>query len=307
LKTSRFIKNIPPNFDYFDTISASAEVFMALSDLQKLFVVSTATQIWQQDLLTNAYFQGSAVGANLREMILGQQPVKPLTNPFDEAITGRLRSDSAAIRRAGKNVLEASSMVGIAASAVGTIKGVLEEMQSLAQQIKDGTLAYSVDVENQYNALRDSITPIIEGTYHNGIAVLDKSQWDTDQISADGKVHIQSLPSAVGGGGFDVVFQEMDEAGLAALDGGNLEDDPAGSLQTELDSLSTHIGDMATLEEIYSQREDGLTYQATALDSQADLLDQAVEARRQTPTLSLEEILIRLLMRDTGTLLDELS
>ncbi|UTF50617.1 hypothetical protein NLA06_01655 [Desulfomicrobium sp. ZS1] len=280
---------------------------MALSDLQKLFVVSTATQIWQQDLLTNAYFQGSAVGANLREMILGQQPVKPLTNPFDEAITGRLRSDSAAIRRAGKNVLEASSMVGIAASAVGTIKGVLEEMQSLAQQIKDGTLAYSVDVENQYNALRDSITPIIEGTYHNGIAVLDKSQWDTDQISADGKVHIQSLPSAVGGGGFDVVFQEMDEAGLAALDGGNLEDDPAGSLQTELDSLSTHIGDMATLEEIYSQREDGLTYQATALDSQADLLDQAVEARRQTPTLSLEEILIRLLMRDTGTLLDELS
>jgi len=280
---------------------------MALSDLQKLFVVSTATQIWQQDLLTNAYFQGSAVGANLREMILGQQPVKPLTNPFDEAITGRLRSDSAAIRRAGKNVLEASSMVGIAASAVGTIKGVLEEMQSLAQQIKDGTLAYSVDVENQYNALRDSITPIIEGTYHNGIAVLDKSQWDTDQVSADGKVHIQSLPSAVGGGGFEVDFQEMDEAGLAALDGGNLEDDPAGSLQTELDSLSTHIGDMATLEEIYSQREDGLTYQATALDSQADLLDQAVEARRQTPTLSLEEILIRLLMRDTGTLLDELS
>ncbi len=99
---------------------------MALSDLQKLFVVSTATQMWQQDLLMNAYFQGSAVGANLREMVLGRQPVKPLTNPFDEAITGRLRSDSAAIRRAGKNVQEASSMVGIAASAVGAIKGVLE-------------------------------------------------------------------------------------------------------------------------------------------------------------------------------------
>ncbi len=280
---------------------------MALSDLQKLFVVSTATQMWQQDLLMNAYFQGSAVGANLREMVLGRQPVKPLTNPFDEAITGRLRSDSAAIRRAGKNVQEASAMVGIAAGAVGTIKGVLEEMQSLAQQIKDGVLTYSADVANQYNSLRDSIAPIIEGTYHNGIAVLDKSQWGTDQISSDGKVHIQSIPSTAGGGGFDVVFQEMDEAGLAALDGGNLEDDPAGSLQTELDSLSTHIGDMATLEEIYSQREDGLTYQATALDSQADLLDQAVDARRQTPTLSLEEILIRLLMRDTGTLMDELS
>ena len=182
---------------------------MALSDLQKLFVVSTATQMWQQDLLMNAYFQGSAVGANLREMVLGRQPVKPLTNPFDEAITGRLRSDSAAIRRAGKNVQEASAMVGIAAGAVGTIKGVLEEMQSLAQQIKDGVLTYSADVANQYNSLRDSIAPIIEGTYHNCIAVLDKSQWGTDQISSDGKVHIQSIPSTAGGGGFDVVFQEM--------------------------------------------------------------------------------------------------
>lgn len=280
---------------------------MALSDLQKLFVVSTATQMWQQDLLMNAYFQGSAVGANLREMILGQQPVKPLTNPFDEAITGRLRSDSAAIRRASKNVLEASSMVGVAAKATGAIKGILEEMQSLAQQIKDGELTYSADAANQYNALRDSIKPIIEGTYHNGIALLDKAQWDTDQISADGKVHIQSLSSAAGGGGFDVVFQDVDKTGLAALSGAALEDNPAGSLQTELDTLSTHIGDMTTLEEIYSQREDGLTYQAAALNSQADLLDQAVEARRQTPTLSLEEILIRLLMRDTGTLVDELS
>ena len=280
---------------------------MALSDLQKLFVVSTATQMWQQDLLMNAYFQGSAVGANLREMVLGGQPVKPLTNPFDEAITGRLRSDSAAIRRAGKNVQEASSMVGIAAGAIGSVKGILEEMQSLAQQIKDGELTYSADVANQYNALRDSIKPIIEGTYHNGIALLDKAQWDTDQISADGKVHIQSIPSAASEGGFDVVFQEVDKAGMAALSGGNLDNDPAGSLQSELENLSGHIADMTNLEEIYSQREDGLTYQATALDSQADLLDQAVAARRQTPTLSLEEILIRLLMRDTGTLVDELS
>ena len=280
---------------------------MALSDLQKLFVVSTATQMWQQDLLMNAYFQGSAVGANLREMVLGRQPVKPLTNPFDEAITGRLRSDSAAIRRAARNVQEASSMVGVAAEAVGTIKGILEEMQSLAQQVKDGDLTYSADVASQYNALRDSITPIIEGTYHNGIAVLDKAQWDTDQISADGKVHIQSLSSAAGGGGFDVVFQEVDKTGLAALSGANLEDDPAGSLEDELDTLSGHIADMENLEDIYGRREDGLTYQATALGSQSDLRDQAVEARRQTPTLSLEEILIRLLMRDTGTLVDELS
>ncbi len=279
---------------------------MALSDLQKLFVVSTATQMWQQDLLMNAYFQGSAVGANLREMILGQQPVKPLTNPFDEAITGRLRSDSAAIRRAGKNVQEASSMIGIAAEAVGTIKGILEEMQSLAQQVKDGDLAYSADVATQYNALRDKITGIIGSTQYNGISLLDDTRWGTDQIDADGNVFIQSFAQGTGGG-FDVTFQKLDRTGLAALSGTALGNVPAGSRQAELDKLSTQIGDMTTLEEIYSQREDGLNYQATAMDSQADLLDQAVEARRQTPALSLEEILIRLLMRDTGTLLDETS
>lgn len=281
---------------------------MALSDLQKLFVVSTATQMWQQDLLMNTYFQGSAVGTNLRNMLLGQQPIKPLTNPFDEAITGRLRSDSAAIRRAGKNVQEASAMVGVAAGAVGTIKSVLEEMQNLAQQIKDGDLTYSADVASQYTALRDSIKPIIEGTYHNGIALLDKNQWGTDQISAEGKVYIQSLlGSRAAGGGFDVVFQELDKAGLEALSGANLENDPDGTLQAELDKLSKYVSDMNNLGEIYSQRAGGLQYQATALDSQADLLDRAVDARRQTPTLSLEEILIRLLLRQTGTLVDETS
>jgi len=281
---------------------------MALSDLQKLFIVSTSTQMWQQDLLMNAYFQGSAVGANLRNMLLGRQPVKPMTSPFDEAITGRLRSDSAAIRRAGKNVQEGSAMVGVAAGAAGAIKGVLEEMQSLARQVKDGELTYSATVANQYNALRDSIRPIIEGTYHNGIALLDKNQWGTDQISADGKVYIQSLlGTRPAGGGFDVVFYELDKAGLGALSGANLENDPDGSLQAEFDKLSVYVGDMKNLQEIYSRRASGLQYQAAALDSQADLLDQAVEARRQTPALSLEEILIRLLLRQTGTLVDETS
>jgi flagellin len=278
---------------------------MALSDLQKLFVVSTATQLWQQDLLTNAYFQGSAVGANLREMVLGRQPVQPLTNPYDEAITGRLRADSATIRQAARNVQEASSMVGIAAGAVGTIKTTLEEMEDIAQQIKDGDLTYSASVATQYNALRDKIVGIVESTLYNGIALLDSGEWGTEQIDASGKVHIQSsLSSDPDSGGFDVTFRALDTIPWSTqLTGTDLG--VAGTLQTQLDRLSAYIGDMTTQEELYSQREDGLNYQATALESQADLLDQAVEARRQTPTLSLEEILIRLLLRGTGTLMDE--
>ena len=279
---------------------------MALTDLERLFVYTTANQIWQQDLLMNAYFQGSSVGANLREMMLGRPAVKPLTNPYDEALTGRLRSDSATIRQAARNVQEASSMVGTAAEAVGQIRSILEEMEDIAKQVKEGDLTYSASVAADYDALRDKITSIVESTQYNGIALLDSGAWGTEQIDSNGNVFIQSTLSGTNGG-FDVTFQPLDTVNWNALDGTALEDDPSGELQDQLDTLSGYIGDMSTREDLYSRREDGLTSQAVSLESQADLLDQAVEARRQTPTLSLEEILVRLLLRDTGTLFDQLT
>ena len=255
----------------------------------------------------NAYFQGSSVGANLREMVLGRPAVKPLTNPYDEAMTGRLRADSATMRQASRNVSEASSMVGIAAEAVGTIKTTLEEMEEIAKQVKEGDLTYSASVADEYNALRDKIIGIVESTLYNGIVLMDSSEWGTEQIDGNGNVHIQSsLSSDPNLGGFDVTFRALDTIPWSTqLAGADLAD--PGTLQTQLERLSVYIGDMTTQEELYAQRQDGLVSQAVSLESQADLLDQAVEARRQSPTLSLEEILVRLLLRDTGTLMDEIS
>lgn len=274
---------------------------MAISDLYKALVYDTSMRMLQQDMLMNAYFHGSTVGANLRSMILGQQPVQPLTNPFDEAITGKLRSDSATIRQNARNVKEAASMMGIAADAVATIKSTLEEMEALAKKIDEGDLDYSANAQEEYDALRNKITSIVENTKYNGIALLDSSQWGTDQIDANGNVHIQSFLD----GGFDVTFRALDSVPWDSLEGADLEDDPPGELQDQLDLLSDFIGDMTTIEDIYSRRRDGLSYQAAGLESQADLLDQAVEARRQTPTLSLEEILLQLLYRYSGTIVDQ--
>ncbi len=273
---------------------------MALSDFEKLFIVSTASQMWQQDLLTNAYFQGSAVGANLRDMVLGRQPVRPLTNPYDEAITGRLRADSGTIRQGARNVKEAAAMVGIAAEAVGTIRSTLEEMQGIATKIKEGDLIWNTTIRDEYNSLRDKITSIVESTLYNEIALLDSTQWGTSQIDSGGAVYVQAFLN----GGFDVTFKALDSPTppWSDLQGASLNN--ATGLQNELLELSDLLGDVSTIEDIYTERASGLEYQAAALESQANLLDQAVEARRQTPTLSLEEILLRLLMRDTGTLFD---
>jgi flagellin len=273
---------------------------MALTDLQRLMVYDTANQLWQQDLLMSAYFQGSTVGANLRSMILGSQPVQPLTNPFDEAITGKLRADSATIRQNARNVSEAASMMGVATEAVGTIKSTLEEMQALAQKVDEGDLTYSTTVGDEYDALRGKIVSIVENTQYNGISLLDSRKWGTSQIDGDGNVHIQAFLDD----GFDVTFHALDDEGWGDLQGTQLDEDGGGNLEGQLLTLSTFIGDMTTVEDIYSNRQGGLEYQAAALENQADLMDQAVEARRQTPTLSLEQILLDLLSRDSGTIVD---
>ncbi|SMP67564.1 flagellin [Desulfonatronum zhilinae] len=279
---------------------------MALSDLQRLVVYDTANQLWQQDMLMNAYFHGSSVGANLRSMILGRQPVQPLTNPFDEAITGKLRADSATIRQNARNVREAGSMMGIAKEAVSTIKGLLEEMEALAKKVKEEKVSDpsydTTDDQGDYEALRKRITGIIESTRYNNISLLDGSQWGTEQISADGKVHIQGFPD----GGFDLTFRALDSDNSdfnwdTDLTGAKLDADPDEQLIT----LSGYIGDMTLIEDIYSNRQDGLEYQAASLESQADLLDQAVEARRHVPTKSLEQILLDLLFRNSGRIVDE--
>lgn len=297
---------------------------MALSDLQRTMLYSTHNYIWQQDMLLNAYFHGSSVGANLREMMIGQPPVQPLTSPFDEAITGKLRSDSRAISQNAGNVREAAQMVGIAAEAVGTIKTTLEEMQDLAQSIKeerdlyydevgseDGTFETSQANKDDYQAMKDKILSIIEYTNYNNIPLLDSSQWaDAEQIDADGNVFIKGLPGREGG--FDVTFRALDEMEWDELNEEHLDDDGRAdwedyNVETQLEALNQFIGDVTLMEDIYTRRESGLEYQANSLDSQALILDQAVEARRQTPTLSLEEILLNLLHRYSGTLIDETS
>ena len=102
-------------------------------------------------------------------------------------------------------------MVGIAAEAVGTIKTTLEEMEEMAKQVKEGDLTYSASVADEYNALRDKIIGIVESTLYNGIALMDSSEWGTEQIDSNGNVHIQStLSSDPNLGGFDVTFRALD-------------------------------------------------------------------------------------------------
>jgi flagellin len=234
-------------------------------------------------------------------MVLAQNPIKPLTNPFEQAITGRLRSDAASTRQYAKNVQEAASMVGIAREGAGQIQSALNEMEEIIEKINAGELdATNATVQENYNDLRNKIQGVVENTDYNGIYMLDQSKWGTEQISSSGKVYIHADDD----GGFNVNFYPMDEAN-SDLNWSNLQ---GSSLETDLSGqqalVDEYQGQVSTIHDMYENKEGTLSAQAASLNNQADILDQAVQSR-MTTTLSTEQILLDLILGDTGGIIDE--
>ncbi|MBU1247063.1 MAG: flagellin, partial [Proteobacteria bacterium] len=190
---------------------------MSLTNDEKNFIFQYSQQLLNQDFLTSSYLSGSTVGKSLRDMMLAKQPVQPLTNPFEEAITGSLRADSAAVKQNARNLVEAAKMMGTAKAAVGQINDALTQMESIIDQINSGELdGTSSVVQGEYDALKTKIDGIISGTDYNGISMLDSSKWGTQQISSSGAVWIQSLKDS----GFNITFNALNSlTNLGDLDG----------------------------------------------------------------------------------------
>lgn len=272
---------------------------MALTDDEKSFIYDYSQQLLTQDLLTSSYLSGSSVGKSLRDMILAKQPVQPLTNPFEEAITGTLRADTAAVQQNARNVSEAASMMGTAKSAVGSIKNALDEMEDIIDKINTGELVgTSAVVQGEYDALAAKINGIIENTDFNGIYMLDSDQWGTEQINSSGQVWIQSLKD----GGYNITFNAVNGlTNLGNLDGSVLGTD--GTRATQLGYVESLQSDVEAILDRYTTKHASLEYESSQLESQAVILAQAVENRRSSE-VSVEQILLNLILGDTGKIVD---
>ncbi|QJB57772.1 flagellin [Pseudodesulfovibrio sp. zrk46] len=276
---------------------------MALTDVEKNFIVNYSQQLLQQDLLTNQLFGASRVGQDLRSMVLGEAvKAKTFTNPFEQAISGSLRADADSTRQAGRNVGEAASMMGVAKNAMADIVDSLEAMEKIIEDIEAGDLdASSSVVQADYNALKDKITGTISSTDFNGIYMLDSSQWGTDQISAGGQVYIQSSTN----GGFNISFHAVD-AGSSSVNWSDLSGAALdGSLATQKSYVDNLKSFSSTVEDMYESKTDTLESQKIQLEGQAQLLDQAVQYRMpSSPDYSLEKLLADLIARNTGGVID---
>jgi len=276
---------------------------MALTDIEKNLLFNYSQQLLTQDMLTNQLFAGSAVGQDLRSMVLGG-PVRAqtFTNPFEEAISGSLRADAGSTRQASRNVGEGAAMMGIANSAMSTIVDTLEEMEDMIADIEAGTLdATSSVVQDDFDDLRDKITGLISSTDYNGIYFLDSSQWGTEQISSSGTVHIQ----ADEGDGFNINFNAVDQ-GTGSVDWADLSGAALnGSLATQKSYVDSLKQWASSIQGIYENKEDSLLSQQIQLEGQAQLLDSAAQMRKPSdPDYSLEKLLADLIVRETGTLFD---
>lgn len=271
---------------------------MALSDYERSLLIDTSMQLMQQSLLSDFLFQAGPVGQSLRDMMLAPRNVVPRTNPFDEAITGTLRADVRTTLQNSANVSEAAAMVGIANESVATIKSNLEEMKAIIESISTTPTAAQTST---YDSLRSEILSLIPQTEYNGISLLDGTKWGTDQIDSNGNVYIQAYKN----GGFDVNFQDFNALNFTQLTSANLGN--STDRATELARVTDKLGSTTIINDIYTNRQSGLEYQAENLKGQSVMLEQAVEARRQQPTTSTEDILLNLLLRDTGSLLDTSS
>ena len=278
---------------------------MALTDVEKNFLYNYSSQLLTQDMLTNSLFAGSKVGQDLRSLVLGGQVrATTFTNPFEDAISGTLRADAQTTRQASRNVGEAAAMTGVARTEMATIVDALNNMEDIIDDINNGELdGSSAVVQSDFNALRDKITGTYAGADYNGIAVLDSSQWGTNQIDSNGNVFIQSNKN----GGFNVTFHAVDNpisgVNWTDLDGADLA--ASGTRATQLSNVQTLKSEMEAILSNYETRESSLQSQEMNLMSQAQILDGAAQLRKPSdPNYSLEKLLADLIVRESGTLYD---
>jgi len=269
-----------------------------------------ALQLSMQDMFSSSWFSNALMSKVWTEMM--RSSVTGLirnTGGADlvgAALGGRLRGDAAMLRQASSNVSEAQSMMHVAAEAVGNIAGQLKEAHKLANEY----LALGLDdasmraaLQAQYESISKNIDCIIKSTMYNGIALLDGRAWKGDErLSVIGDATDPAAASAhiqAGDSSFPLTFSNMipEFFDIVSKSKYALDND---DVLTALSSLQSSAQSLADL---YVGRAGSLRSQATSLQSQANILDEAAAQRARTPApVSPENVLLNLILRDSGSM-----
>lgn len=289
---------------------------MSLSAYQREFIYNYSLQLLQQDLLTNSLFAGGPVGESLRGMVLPSSGVAitSLTNPSEEAVTGRLRSDAAALRQAGRNVGEAGAIYDSLESATTTLKTNFKRMQEIIDQVQAGSMS-GTSAQSEYQDIEAQNKSIIQTLRYNGIYLMDGSgsNWSGDQrlksvTATTAKLYIQSDPKA--NQGFNLTLTNFaDYYGAAkAYNSANILSWAAASadLVAAEAALNPDAAAISSYVDTFGSRKTSMRSQQDALEAQAAALDTVVTNARVTARDALS-LLMEYLQGRSGSVFQNLA
>jgi flagellin len=249
----------------------------------------------QRALITHLVQEGG--GETLIERLLAPRQ-KSGREIAAEALTGRMRAEAAGLRQSAQNAAEGKSVADTLIAAGESISESLRAMRSIAANYSSMTPEQLVVAKAEYEAASSDINNIVKSTSYNGMSLLDGTQWNNDERTADGKIKIRM-------GGWDKEIFLTDMQSFA----GNLPLWPIDETNaaTAATSLGSHLETMRLKDLSWQAMGDSFKSNAEVLERQAGILaDSAARSilgARGDPLARL----LHTLLTDQGNLVDSLS
>ena len=259
--------------------------FAILQTIMQSLFSDSMNNVWQNSLKEK---MGSLISSTSRRDMLG------------EALSGKIRSDSAMLRQASRNVREAEGMMSLASEGIGEVNKLLKEAGGLAEQYQASTdPVEQSQLQSQYNALCSNIDGIIKNTVYNGISLLDGNKWATDdRVKASGGNASGTVQIYAGNSGFDLSLSNVRESIYEPLSSLDI------SAADAMEKLSTMETTSQMMSDTYARRASSLKSQAGSLERQAGILDRVAKSQSGSGQEgSLQDILVDFAMSDRGKII----
>lgn len=267
-----------------------------------------------QEFLTQALVNGGSLNSAMAEMLFSSRPAQKSGREIAaEALTGRLRGDSAALRQGAKNAAEAATMADMIKTATLSLGETLSEMQTLAQSVQNRNMS-AADANPIYQSLASKLAATVEGTRYNGISLLDKSGWDSDgRVAVSGDTATISIQ--VGNAATDFTLRDLSVLKNFSSSYPDLTALSDADVNILVENLSRSIGTVNTMSSGYQALSGSFTGEARYLEQQADTLTLAAQKAMPggnlpdivDPESALENLMTEILLRDQGRVVDTSS
>lgn len=213
-----------------------------------------------------------------------------------EALTGRIRSNSAMLRQGAKNASEAAAMASSITNAVSSLRTTLSEMLTLVQEVQADP-SQSASASSTFKNLASTLAATVTGAQYNGISLLDCDSWSKDGRLTIGDDNTAALQIQLGYGTSKFILHDLsDLKDLKLIDLNGIQ--PA-DLTDLSESLKEYASMLDTLHSSYTNWAKSYMSEEKFMNEQAKILMRAAKNAMPNETDPL--------LRDRGGIVSSLG